>query len=388
MNLKLVLLCVFSFTTLTAQNQHEGIILDSETKEPIEFVNIYNSIDYTLSNEDGRYNLNSEQDSVIFYRVGYDNFETTFYQLKDTIFLNKSVFELNEVVVTNAKSLWEKVRDSIKNNYRITPYKEKFFLRSILKYNDTISRIQDLHAKLKRKTLLYHKDLKLDKKDFEVEILNMRKVGQITDRNKVYFKYPSLFDLLSSFVRLNASGDNFVLTEKTFENSEKIKLEFKGKPNTTASPISGFYIINTSNNAFEEFHVHHKYDNPKFNEKRWLRYRTLEYELSVIFEKNLIENKYFIRTAKSHEIVEATDADHSFNEKYDMSFIFSSYDNFKDFPVSKNTNVTKDLFKLKHAYDANYWQSQNQLLLTKEMEDFIQTMTLENEVFKVNSNMN
>ena len=388
MRFKLLLFFSFSISICHGQNNNEGVLLDKETKEPIEFVNVYNGSDYTVSNADGRYAFTSLKDAVTFYRVGYDKLETTFSQLRDTTFLDKSVFVLNEVVVTNAKTLWEKVRDSIKSNYVIAPYKEKFFLRGLLKYNDTISRTQDLQGKLKRKTLLYNKDMELTKKDFEVELLNMRKIGQITDRNDVYFKYPSLFGLLSSFVRLNATGENFNLTEKYFDDKQKIRLEFQGKTTSKASHTSGYYIINDSNKAIEEFHLKIAPKNPPYKEKRWLRYRTTYYEVSVIFEKDPIREKYFIRSAKSQEIVEATDKDSSFKEKYDTSFILSSYDNFADFPFKKNTNTAKDIFKLKHPYSPNYWNSQNQLLLTEKMQEFIHEMGEENTDFKVKSNMN
>jgi len=388
MKFKLLLFFSFFSSICLAQNQKEGILLDSETKEPIEFVNVYNSNDYTVSNAEGRYAFTSSKDSVIFYRIGYDKLETRFGRLKDTTFLDKSVFELNEVVVTNAKTLWNKIKDSIKKNYVIAPYKEKFLLRGLLKYNDTISRIQDLQGKLKRKTLLYSKEMELDKKDFEVELINMRKIGQITDRNDVYFKYPSLFGLLSSFVRLNATGDDFNLTEKSFENGKKIRLDFQGKPTSKSSYTSGYYIVNTSNNAIEEFHLKFSSKDHPYAEKRWLRYRSIYYEVSVIFEKDPIRKKYFIRSAKSQEIVEATDEKKSFQEKYDMSFILSSYDNFTDFPFKKNVNTTKDLFKLKYPYNSSYWNSQNQLLLTEEMQEFIKKMGTENKEFKVRSNMN
>jgi hypothetical protein len=387
MKLLSILLLCFSFTLSFAQNTYAGLLLDSETKEPIEFVNVYNSEDHTISNSDGRYAFTTSKDSVIFYRIGYDKFTTTFSQINDTIILNKSVFELNEVVVTNARTLLEKIKDSLKSNYKMDSYKEKFFLRGLLKYNDTLSRIQDLQGKLKRKTLLYGSDMNLDKKDYEVELVNMRKIGQITDRNDVYFKFPSLFGLISSFARINATNENYILTEHYYENENKMRLDFQSKPDLKIMNTSGYYIINTSNYAIEEFHLKSEPTNPTFIEKRWLRYRTSFYEVSVIFEKNMEHNKYFLRTAKSQEIVETKDDKESFKEKYDIVFIFSTFDNFKDFSFRKNTKTTKDLFKLKYPYNPGYWNTQNQLLLTKEMESFIENMGKDNNEFKVRSNM-
>ena len=129
--MKLKLLATFTFLVFNcfAQKQKEGVLLDRETKEPVEFVNIYNGSDYTVSNADGRFAFTSLNDSVRFYRVGYDKFKTTFEQLKDTVYLNKSVLELNEVIVTNEKTIWGKIKDSLSNNYVLKPFKEKFIAR-------------------------------------------------------------------------------------------------------------------------------------------------------------------------------------------------------------------------------------------------------------------
>ena len=108
-----------------SQQTIDAVIVDSADNVPLEFVGVYNSKDHTISNEDGRFQFSSLLDSIIIYRVGYDKLSTTFQKVKDTILLNKSVLELNEVTVTNEKTLWQKVGDSIRSNYPIYPYKEK-----------------------------------------------------------------------------------------------------------------------------------------------------------------------------------------------------------------------------------------------------------------------
>lgn len=378
----------FIVTISWAQNQHEGIIVDTESKEPIEFVGVYNGKDHTMSNADGRYSFSSSQDSVLFYRIGFNKLKTSFSQLRDTIFLQKIPYELDEVVVTNAKTLWQKVGDSIKTNYVFTPYKEKFLLRGILKYNDTIVRIQDIQGKLQRKTLLYSKELELSPKDYTVEFINMRKIGIVNDENGVYFKFPTLYGLFSSFVRLNATGEGFTLTEKPYKDNDKVRYEFISDPEHKVVDISGYYVINTLNNAIEEFHVTSAPKNLPYVKKSRVKFRTTYYELTVLFEKHSINNRYYMSSAKSRTTVETTDEKGSFNEKYDINFILNTTDNFGKFRVKKNISATKDIFKLKYPYNSEYWSSQNQLLLTNEMQGFIKRMGEENKEFKVRSNIN
>ena len=86
---KLVLL--FSLTNLAihAQNQKLGIVIDSETKKPIEFVDVYNKLDNTVTNEDGKYFILSSYDSISFYKLGYKEIKLKFEELSDTLYLSR-----------------------------------------------------------------------------------------------------------------------------------------------------------------------------------------------------------------------------------------------------------------------------------------------------------
>jgi hypothetical protein len=109
--------------------------VDISDNSPLEFVGIYNKTDHTMTNADGRFQFSSTSDSIIIYRPGYDKTTSTFNKTKDTIYLHKSVLELNEVTVTNEKALWQKIKYYIDSNYPLYPYKEKFLLRGVLRYN-------------------------------------------------------------------------------------------------------------------------------------------------------------------------------------------------------------------------------------------------------------
>ncbi len=65
--MKFLNISILLFTTLicNAQNFHQGIILDQDVKEPLEFVNVFNSEDNTISNADGQYAFSSSKDSII-----------------------------------------------------------------------------------------------------------------------------------------------------------------------------------------------------------------------------------------------------------------------------------------------------------------------------------
>ena len=379
---------VFLFSTLLySQNELRGIVVDSLDNSPLEFVGVYNKNDHTMTNSDGRFQFSTSSDTIIIYRPGYDKIISTFKKTRDTIFLNKSVLELNEVTVTNEKTLWQKVKDSIDSNYPLYPYKEKFLLRGVLRYNGEITRIQDIQGKLERRTLLYTKDIEPDDKDFTVEMTNMRKVGLVLDENEIYFKFDSFHGLFMNLIPVNATGDDFNLIEATFDNGKKVKLSFQSKPSIENENFTGHYIINTENNAIERFNLVVEFKNNPFSEDKESRYRTISYDKEISLTKSNKNQKYFIASSKYHAIVEQTNKNNSFTSYYDVSFILTTSENEGDFNVKKNVSASKDLFKINYSYDQRYWNAQNQLLLTEEMLDFIEKVQDPNNEFKVRSNI-
>ena len=380
----LFLLSLFGYS----QNSKTAIVLDNADNSPLEFVGIYNGKDHTMTNADGRFQFSSSSDSITVYRAGYDKLYTTFKKIKDTIFLNKSVLELNEVTVTNEKTLWQKVGDSVKSNYPIYPYKEIFLLRGVLRYNGEITRIQDIQGKLERRTLLYTNEIDPDKKDFKVELTNMRKVGLVKDENDVYFIFESFHSLFMNLIPVNATGDNFDLTESTFDNGKKININFQSKPTIENEDFSGHYIINTENYAMEQFKMSVVLKNKPFQESgKKIKFRTVSFDKEISLSKSSNTSKYYIASAKYDVKVELTDEEKSFTSFYDISFILTTSDNEGDFDVKKNVSTSKDLFKINHPYDQSYWNAQNQLLLTDEMLDFIKKVQDPSNEFKVRSNI-
>lgn len=387
--MKLQFFIIFLFSTLVySQNELSGIVVDNADKSPLEFVGLYNKTDHTMTNADGRFQFSSTSDSIIIYRPGYDKISTTFLKTNDTIYLNKSVLELNEVTVTNEKTLWQKVKDSIDSNYPLYPYKEKFLLRGVLRYNGKITRIQDIQGKLERKTLLYTQDINPDDKDFKVEMTNMRKVGLVKDENEVYFIFDSFYGLFMNLIPVNATGDDFDLTESTFDNGKKININFQSKPSIENEDFSGHYIINTDNYAMERFKMSVEFKNKPFQESgKKIRFRTVSIEKEISLSKTSNTGKYYIASAKYDVKVELKNEDKSFTSFYHISFILTTSDNEGDFDVKKNVSTSKDVFKINHPYDQSYWNAQNQLLLTEEMLDFIEKVQDPNNEFRVRSNI-
>ncbi len=364
------------------QNQKLSVVLDSETKEPIEFADVYNRNEHTFTNSDGAFFFMSDLDSVIAYKVGYEKLRTTFNQLSDTIYLKPSAFKLEEVVLTNTKTLWDKVRDSLPTHYLFTPFKERFFLRCFLRKNGEIVRIQDIEGKLKRKTLIYRKGMDAKKEDFSFEVSNMRKVGIQKDENKVYFSFFSLSELLFETIRLNATGDGFSLTEKEYATKNKSKIFFQSDSTLVGLDTSGHYIIDNDSKAIEAFVMKSKIDRDNYSKNGPVRSRTTGVEQVVNFTRPNKWGKYFITSAKIVYTVEITHVKKDFKDTYTCEYILKTFDNNGSFPFESNISGTKEIFKLKFPYNPEFWQTQNRLLLTDEMEAFIYSFDGKDNPFK------
>jgi len=388
--LRLLLLFLIIFGITYSQNQKLGIVLDSENQKPIEFVDVYNSYDHTITNENGKYFLLSSNDSIAFYKLGYEPLKTTFNEVKDTVLLNQKTFELSEVVLTNEERLFTQVKKAVPENYPSKEFKEQFFIRSLLRYNGEITRIQDLQGRLKRRTLLYHSNMNIEKKDFVFEVQNMRKVGLkdvIENETDIYFRFRSLKQILLETVQISIVQKDFEIEEKYFDDLKKVRVEFTYNGDNEKLDTSGYYIINLENKAILEYYQLSKFDFD-FKQKKDIKYRITRYEKNVLFDKDLKTGKYVLKNGKVKSLVEVKNNEETFQTFFESEDILKSYDHFANFKVRKNVNENKDVFKLNFSYNQNFWNSQNQLLLSDEMQEFITMMGRENKEFKVKSNMN
>ena len=381
---------VLPFSLMYSQKQKLGLVLDAESKTPIEFVDVYNNVDNTITNEDGRYFFLSSNDSISFYKLGYQEIKSKISEVPDTLLLRPKPYELAEVVLTNEDSLFDQVKKSIHENYPIASFKEKFFIRSLLKYNGEISRIQDIQGKLKRRTLLYPKGMELKKKDFVFEVQNMRKIGlkEVTENETdIYFKFRSLRDILLESVRVSVTRENFEIEEKYFDDKSKVKLEFTYNGENKQTKTKGYYIINLKDKAILQFHLSVK-PSMDFIEKKDIKYRVTSFEKTVIFDKHSNLDTYVLKNAKITSVVEVKNLEETFQTFFESEDILKSYKHFSDMDVKKNVNENRDVFKLNFPYNENFWNSQNQLLLTDEMLEFIDDVGSKNGEFKVKSNLN
>ena len=369
-----VFLFIFVQQFLYSQLIVKKHIIDKQTKQPLVSVIIHNTNNYTLTNDDGLfvfYTIHA-YDSISIKLLGYETIRTTAEQLskeKDTLFLLPKPIELSEVVVeTNQEILSQTYRKALEN-YPNEPFVEDFFLRTILKKNGQILKIEDIGGRVKRNKLLgLSKDLIVD-----FQILNMRKFG-IENKDK----YSEDFSLLSLREVFLWYSSLFFIDYQNFNFSTPIpiddihkKIAYFPKKNNFYDG-EGYFVINTEDYSITE--RYHKIneeiiDKIPFTKKLWTKYRTSYYSLKEKCEKN-IKGKYFIASVSLQQQVEVYNKSNKNN--YDIEYQIIITLPFSDISTFKaNVSSKKELFKLNFPYNKNFWEKQNQLPLTEEIQFFL-----------------
>ena len=130
-----------SLSEETKLNQLKGSVLDSQSKDPLPYANIYvlHTTNGVISNEIGNFSLNiaglKESDTICFQYIGYKTKKVFFKQLQDssTIFLEEELFNLSETLIfgsiPNVKKIVKKVVENKDVNYKKTTSKLKVFIR-------------------------------------------------------------------------------------------------------------------------------------------------------------------------------------------------------------------------------------------------------------------
>lgn len=106
--------------TTISNAQIKGKIIDSITKSPIQYVNIWveNENEGTTSNQNGyfEFNKNYSSKTIVFSAVGYETKKIEWDSISEVIQLNVQAFELKEFVINSTKEPIEKVVGEFKKS--------------------------------------------------------------------------------------------------------------------------------------------------------------------------------------------------------------------------------------------------------------------------------
>jgi hypothetical protein len=365
LSLQLFFLCAISYSQSYQINK---TVVDKTTKLPLENVIIFNEIDNSTTNDDGKFVFVSQKNEINLSLLGYEEVKTTFEGLKntsDTIFLQIKAIQLQEVVVSNTSSYMQKVYNKIKDNV-LRNYTAEFFLRNTLKKQNENIVLQDIYGKKNQNTA--------NKKMTSIEILNMRKIKLSEKDNHIDFKFHDF----NEFFSLNAPEVikcNF--TEIPFNDTDLQKILFETKEKDEKGQIwKGYFIINRMDYAIIEIKIMSNNDLDEVSYKKGLtsrvQYRTVKWNKWMQFTKDKKSNKYYPSNLKMECRVEVVTDKGTFF--YDNSIDYFVTNNPTNQKVNSNFSTGKDIFKAKFPYSKVFWDNQNQLPLTHELELFLKSV--------------
>ncbi|MBE0391414.1 hypothetical protein [Flavobacterium sp. PL002] len=367
-------LCCLVFISSVGRSQVFNVnklIVDKETKFPLENVSVSNDIDNSSTNHEGFFIFNSSKNEINFNLLGYNSIKSTFDAIakKDTIFMESKAFILDEVLVSNVEPFMKKVYDKMSDNF-IKEYTANFFLRSVLKNEDSIIILQDIQGKRGR----YDNS----KNPYDIEVLNMRKTSLFEKKNAIDFTLPDFNQFFSPPIPVREKT-NF--TEVIYNDADFRKIVFEGKEKDTwGQTLKGYFIINKNDYAIVEHYIS-LYDNPdlipyvKFTLSS-MRYKTTNYERFFSYSKNEILNKYYLKSSKLNTQLEVLRNKKDTKPAYcDFSMDYFITNAVTRDKVESNFSVDKDVFKAKFPYSADFWNNQNQLPLTTELKVFLKKVS-------------
>ena len=364
--LQLFFLCAFSY----AQNfQISKIVVDKNNKIPLENVTVFNESDNSITNAEGKFVFVSQKNEINLSLFGYNTIKTTFDKLKndkDTIFMEMKATQLQEVIVSNAdsymKKVYEKFNDNLLQNYTID-----FFLRNVFKKDKSNILLQDIYARENQD--------KTRKKNLSVEILNMRKTSLFDKKDNISFGFPNFDDLFSNVL---PQIDKCSFTEIPFNDSEFKKILFESNEKDKSGQIQrGYFIINRKDYAIVEYNLSTIDDPENVPYKNLFRgkYRTIKLNTFVQYTKDTKSNKYYqsnLKLDNQVEIIVYKISENPFYFDFTMDFFVTNTPSNEK--INSNFSTNKDVFKAKFPYSKDFWDNQNQLPLTKELEMFLKSV--------------
>lgn len=366
---------LFSANIFAQSYSISKIVVDQNTKQPLPYVDIYNSKNYVTTNTEGKFEMLTQIDSLYFNLLGYQSLKgrlSEFEKASDTIYLKPQEAALEEVHLKDIYEWMDVAFETFRKELHTNPFTHRFFLRATERRNGEIVTLVDIVGKA---------NFKLDEKKenhkahelLDVEVEHQRSYGVKTH---MFHKQsmPKLFQCLWSPFSINFYGP-----DKTFEDSgliygdvKEIKFETKDSIQDRMH-FKGHFHIDLENERLVEYK---KASTSKTYEvipfQRFLNYKfrqvisnrhniyTVNDKSGKVYPKSGTF-KYGFEALKKKKALETFD--------FDIQIIF--IDPFIQDNVSKNIKSTTYLTDIDFPYNASFWEKQQLLKLTTEQQNFI-----------------
>jgi hypothetical protein len=381
---KILIIFLLTINIVNAQkSEFNGIVKDSKTLLPIEFVNIYfenklnNNSTGSISNELGEFTLRSNEIKVTFSHINYESLTITLNKKLNEIILKPKEFILNEIVISTISTrnyLNKIIEDS--NNKLNKNTLLKSYCREIVKVDNKFTKFSDaLVDYYVKKGNGKSKILLKERRAFDNG--NIDDNSGINEINSVfklrdYVKNAYNFEMLEKIVK-----------NKNYEFERKVKKESNGKeyeyikiiPNTESEQMlfKGFIVIDKVSKNILEYRINtseNHSENGKLinlliakvklkNSLKWSKFKMFDNQYILTYNKKQVE--MFIKIGKK--------VNSDFNFSSDL-FVYEFVNNVK---MPKKGYRKKTIYQAGTNYKEEFWKTYNSFPLTESQQNFIKT---------------
>lgn len=381
-----ILIFLISNLTWSQNTTISGIIKDSETLQPISFVNIYSENDlknnYTgsISNENGEFSIINYKTNIVFSHVSYEPFTINSDENLEVIILKPKSYVLDEVVISNQnpKDYLRKIV-ALSNSKMDKNTLLKSYCREIVKINDEYTKFSDALVDYyvnkgdgKSNVVLgQHRALKSnvlnDKDDQNIDDVNS--LFNVKDYVKSAYNFEAIEKLLNN--------DGYEFERKITKDSNGEEYEYLGIiPNDESDEMlnKGYVIIDPKRERILEYKIYTSENHLKNAKLKNLLIAKARINKSLVWSKFKIINDQYILTYNKKQvemyIKMGKKIDHNFNFTSDL-FI---YEFKKSVEIPKKGYNKKTIFQAGTNYTENFWEKYNIFPLSENEENFINSI--------------
>lgn len=370
-----------------AQNKKfTGKIVDAETLQPIEFVNIFfddainSNSTGAISNEIGEFSFSTINSQVTFSHLNYESLSFTLNEKFNEIALKPKSYVLDEIVISKTlpRDYLKKIISTNSNKIdKSTLFKT--YCREIVKINNDYSKFSDALVDYYVKkgngksniVLTEHRALQRQKIDTtdNVRFANINSAFTLKD----YLKNAYNFDKLEKIVN-----------DKNYEFERKIKKEANGDeyeyveiiPNSESNKMlnKGYVIIDPNTKSILEFKIYTAESHLKNAKLVNIMIAKVKLTHSLDWSKFKYINDRYILTYNKTEAGMYI----KMGDKVDDNFNFSSdlfvYEYKNDVQIPENGYKKKTIFEAGTKYKQEFWKIYNSFPLTSSEQKFINSI--------------
>lgn len=365
---KQITILIFLFVLKSySQNTIKKVLWNKIDNIAVQYANLNQDGFESISNENGEISINPVGGKLSISNVSYEllEVEQNYFRSIDTIILQPKIFSLDEVLISNTDR-YDKMFSTVATEYALEPHVERFFIRATIRKNNKLYKIVDLSGLVEKKVLFGTTKKEMPKKNYKINIENIRKVG--IEFKEYDFEFYSLKTILNLSVTSYLNPTKYKFTYLDDDNSNIYKIEAKPK-DSTETKVKGHYFVNSHDNTFNEIYIEHNLVDAEFTKIKNIKYRTLFFETRSKFKRNSNTFKYQLNQSiiTYKTIVFNKDV----KDIFDITYVYTAIPENNITEFKNNINIDKDMFELSGNYDSSYWQNNEILPLTDEIQNFI-----------------